>query len=128
MSFDLIREKVFARLAANYTDTGIAYENKEFDPVSGAAWIRATIQEADSSVAGLGSTNLYRNPGIISIQVFTKLGGGTKEGNDIAESIVSIFNGATFDGINCRASSIDRVGESEGWYQLNVTTPYYWDR
>lgn len=128
MSIDLVRENVFERFRLNYSKTEIGYENKKFTPVSGTAWVRISIQEADSNLAGLGSKRLFRNIGIISVQVFTAIGEGTKEANEIAESILGIFNGVSFDGITCRATSIDRVGETNGWYQLNATTPYYWDR
>lgn len=128
MSFEATRAAIAARMAT-YTDNPVAQENHEFTPpTDGTPWVRLNIIEGDSDIAGLGgAARLFRNTGVIICQVFTQEGKGTKEALDIADVLETLWSGASFNGITCRASSVARVGASGGWYQVNITTPYYWD-
>lgn len=129
MSFEATRALIAARLADNYVTYPIANENHEFSPPEdGTPWVRLFIVEGASDIAGLGgSTRLFRNTGIIVCQIFIQEGKGTKDALDIADVLDTLWSGASFNGITCRASSVTRVGTSDGWYQVNITTPYFWD-
>lgn len=93
---------------------------------NGSAWVRLSIQNGDSrQVATVGDK--WRHPGVLIVQVFTPVGQGDKEALIIADAVVSVFQGVTVSGIRFRATSINAVGPSDGWYQVNVTTDFEYD-
>jgi len=116
-------------MSSGYSTTPVAYDNHEFvKPTDGSSWVRFTILEGDSDLAGIGaSTRLFRNTGVIVCQVFIQAGKGSKPALDIIDVLTTLWSGASFNGITCRAASVARVGTDEGWYQVNLSIPYYWD-
>lgn len=129
MSFEQARNYIATKMDAEYATTVVAYDNHEFTPPNdGSSWVRLTVVEGESNIAGLGdSQRLFRNVGVIICQIFVQDGKGSKAALDIADILETIWGGASFNGITCRASSVTRVGADNGWYQVNVSTPYFWD-
>ncbi len=111
------------------TTTEIAYDNVEHTPgPTTISWVRLNVLTGDSIVAGLaGSVNLYRNVGVIVVQVFVKEGEGVRVALLLADTAAAIFRGTQVDGVLYRAPSVERIGPSDGWYQINVNIPFQWD-
>lgn len=69
-----------------------------------------------------------RNVGIININIFTKRNLGERKGRAVADMIFPIFARVSFNGIQTQAPTLAEVPFNEGWYQINITIPYQWDR
>ena len=135
MSIETERLTIEKHLRANWSQTKIAFENVKFDKPSDSKWISLTINNGSSSQITMGSsTPLNRHLGLISIQVFTPAGIGTKQAKEMARDVADIFRRRTFnisatETLLCREPNIQRVGvESDtGLYNLLVTIPFWRD-
>ncbi len=66
--------------------------------------------------------------GFISIAIFTKKNIGSRKGRVVADTIFPLFNRVTFNGIKTEAASLVQAGCNDGWFQINMTIPYRWER
>jgi hypothetical protein len=66
--------------------------------------------------------------GQILITIFTRMDVGSDIGRDVADDLFSIFNAVVFHGITTGAVSLIEVPPNNGWYQLNFSVPYRWQR
>lgn len=90
-------------------------------------FIRLTITPVSSEQRDVGG-NADRFEGLITVQVLIKAGLGSNLGRKIADEIYYAFNRANIDGLQCRSTYIDVFPNTQdGWYQINVNTPYYRD-
>lgn len=128
------------RFLANYTATPVAMgvAGPVIDPATKAivdqpdtsAWVRFLVRGARENQASLGgaSANVFRNLGVIMVQVFTPTRDGHAAGRALADSIGAIFRAQQFSGITCRAASVSESASIEGgWIQTNVDIPFYRD-
>ena len=99
------------------------YANPEF-----STWVRLTINPATTSQFTLGSNPIIRHNGVITVQVFQPEHSKRNVSRVFADAVSGIFNLQTLsidDGIlQCRESTLSRVGSVNEWYQLNVDTVY----
>tara|TARA_B100000700_G_scaffold189815_1_gene209176 strand:- start:43103 stop:43501 length:399 start_codon:yes stop_codon:yes gene_type:complete len=129
MTFDEIRIATESRLAS-WDGVPVAYDGVPNGPIvqaaidAGEAWVRLTIQHGDSRTAGLGSTPEVRRPGLIQCQVFTPDNQGSAEAYQIADSLAAQLQYYRSGALETLAASVQRVGPSNGWYQINVSTPF----
>ncbi|MAR74365.1 phage tail terminator-like protein [Halomonas sp.] len=129
MTFDKIRIAIESRMVA-WDGWPVAYDGAPSGPNVDAAianqepWVRLTIQHGDSFVAGLGSEPCVRRPGLIMCQVFTKDNHGSRQAYQIADALAAHLQLWRTGHLETLASSVQRAGPSDGWYQLNVSTPF----
>ena len=135
MSFDDERNSLESRFNtqwATYTtsaDVPIAWDNVEYAPVTGTTFIRFSVYPGDAYQVSLGDRPLHRVVGIIDIGIFVPQGQGTETARDLADIAAEIFRNwqDTTNKIRCRSPYLTRIGEEEGWFQMNVTVPYIRD-
>lgn len=108
-----------------------AFDNTAFAQPTTGPWVELTISAGESSAATVGSGGLIRNTGIINVQVFTDVLTGSVEAYNIADTATDIFRNQTFSGINCLATTLERVGVvlkgNKEVFQLQINTPYKHD-
>lgn len=127
MSFETTRRDIEKRLSDNWATTPIAFDNVDFKPENGSRWIRLRLLDGDVIRINIGEPGLFRHTGLISIELFGPTGEGSKTLRGYADTLASLFRDTNFNGITTREASITNVGESGGWYQINLTVPYYVD-
>jgi hypothetical protein len=135
MGFEIVRSAIESRLDTNWgSTTDIAWENVRFEATQDEYWIRPTILEGEAEQITLESTPLYRTIGLLTIGVFAPEGEGTAQARTHADSLAAIFRGAKFSGLTFWTPTITRAGTgvtqtgaNNGWFQLNVDTPFYYD-
>ena len=116
---------------ANWTRTLAVYDNDDTKGKPNESWIRLTIiqnahfSEYDGYFSFSPTTIRYR--GHIAIQLFVPLNVGHGVMNRLADEISQLLVNRGINGIQLKAPSIQRIGPSEGWFQVNIITPYYWD-
>ncbi|MBY6111218.1 DUF4128 domain-containing protein [Halomonas sp. DP1Y21-3] len=129
MTFDEIRIAIESRMVA-WDGVPVAYDGAPNGPSVDAAianqepWVRLTIQHGDSFIAGLGSEPCVRRPGLIMCQVFTKDNQGSRQAYQIADSLAAHLQFWRTGHLETLASSVQRVGPSDGWYQALLRTPF----
>ena len=128
MSIEHISTSVKARLAANYAETDIAYDNEYFSSIGKTAWIRLSMMPNTAVPTG---AKCYRELGFIVLSVFIKREVSTTEAYRLADVLSDVFKLKRFDGIITKLPSVKRVGisKSDGayWFQVNVFIEYYYD-
>jgi len=131
MSFETAGNTIRSRFATQFAliqpTVPIHYDNDAGDPPDSGPWVRLTILDGDASQVSLGATRRWRNPGVVTIQVFVEVGIGDGLAREIADDVAAIFRGVTVSGVIFRAPSIRRVGPDGKWYQVNVSTPFQFD-
>ncbi len=107
----------------------VAYDNAPFAiPSDGSKWVRLKVQSGPSARAALNaSAPLYRHIGLTIVQIFVKPLRGDKEIRQIAETVSAIFRGKTIGDCQFREPKVDPIGLQNGWYQWNVSVPFYRD-
>ncbi|MDP6698086.1 MAG: phage tail terminator-like protein [Candidatus Latescibacteria bacterium] len=113
----------------------VAYPNVEFDPDGTSydpdthqGWVRIGLSMGESYAAATGGTKKrYRNPGVLWVQVFTELNQGNKLALQIADDVATALRGVTVSGVVLLATSINEVGRSGPWYQVNANTRFRYD-
>ena len=126
MSFENECALLEARFATSWsTATPIAWDNVTYKPVAGTPFVRFRVINGFSSQKTTGPTPLYRSDGIVNISIFANLGGGRKAADLYSDRAAGIFRGWSSSGLTCRAPYVTRFGEEDGWYQINVTVPYF---
>lgn len=116
---------------ANWSETLAIYDND--DTIGGYedSWLRLTIIPSTNFNATDGYLTLspvvIRYTGYIAIQLFNPVNVGSGVNRRLTDEITKILRNKSINGINLKATSIQRIGIREGWYQTNIITPYYWD-
>ena len=94
MTYKAEQSAIEARFQANYTETPVKYDNVDYKPTAGVAWVELEVHTGDQmpiSLGGPGDT-LYRNTGIISIHVRTALNVGTQTGKTAPRHVLRLIN------------------------------------
>lgn len=115
----------------NLTDLSaeqIIFENmKSPNPDQYAEWVRFSVLFGESKRMQVGG-NGYRHPGIITAQIFLREGVGVNRGVELADIISNMFRDQIVNGVNLWVPSVIKVPVSDaGWFQVQVTTPFYFD-
>ena len=93
-------------------------------------WAYLEVIELSSDGQALGLTvNVYERTGILTIQLFSELGKGTKDINDLAERIRDVYNDLQLfptSDIQLRVTypEITHIGRVQDYYQMNVIIPW----
>ena len=120
MSLALVNKALESQLRTHWSDpNNIAWDNLNYVPKRGQKFIRTMLDVVDSEPLGMGCRRVYY---LLTIQVFTQRNIHSKEALNMADSIVSIYNGFEDASTKLYVSTISasRVGDEEEWYQWNV--------
>lgn len=109
----------------------VAWPDTEFTIPETNTWIRFNCQENDGRQVSMGDpgNNRFRHYGIVTIQIFQRLGAGSVDARTKAAAAMGIFMGAqTENGITFNEVSARQMGnDGHGFYQINVYAPFYYD-
>jgi hypothetical protein len=122
MSFVNERAYIEARLSANWATTPIDWENVDFDTPNNSPWIRLSVLNGESDRRNINSGK--RHLGLVVIQIFVPINTGTNTIRGYADTLAAVFEDQDFDDVECGIASIAIIGNSDVWYQVNVTIPY----
>lgn len=133
MSYSNIRKAIQGHIVTNLS-TGVvpidkrAWDNVDFTiPSDGSSWIRISVQNNISNHKSCGPNKLTRREGIVFIQVFVVKDSETDEANTIIDALVAIFETKLLAGVTFKSPNVREVGLSEGWYQINISVPFWAD-
>lgn len=91
-------------------------------------FVKCSINFGRSNKAEL-SKGMYRQVGILTVQAFALLGkNGERAALSLADAAAAIWRGAQVSPVIFQAPEVVTIGDNgEGWYQVNVINPFYWD-
>ena len=99
-----------------------------------AFWMRIAFGTGPTRLVDLRQTAISRFGGTFITQVFTKMGSGSGLALQVADACVDIFwalQREFMDGTTSikfrQPGQVQRIGESNGWYQVNVTAAFIRD-
>jgi hypothetical protein len=72
--------------------------------------------------------NITTINGLININVYASKESGSQLARTIADSVWPIYNATRFNGITTGAASLRELPITDGWYTLNLSIPYRWQR
>lgn len=127
-----------SRFSANFTAYPVKYENVDYIPTPGQAWVEVLVEDmrVERASVGTGLDALMRHHGLISINIYLPQNTGAAVGRGAADTIATIFRDAQFSGITCLEPRIRNIGSpmtsttqepKESWFVVNVATPFYRD-
>jgi hypothetical protein len=90
-------------------------------------WLRAAVRIGLNDLVGLGAKRLFRFSGVLFVQVFTRIGLGTRDPNTIVDEVIRAFRAVTENGITYRTPTPNHVGRMETEFQTNILCPFYSD-
>jgi Bacteriophage related domain of unknown function len=115
----------FSSLVTYYPDVvGVMPDTTE-------AHLRAFLDHQDErqvTLGGIGSRR-YRVTGIVTVQIFSPLGEGQVDSDQISGVVKTAFRGVNTgaDAIEFRRVRVVDVGRSGGWLQTNVVAEFEYD-
>lgn len=128
MTFDTERQVFEDRFSTNWTQTSVKWPNVKFTTKEHTEYVAFNNVTDESKEKSLGTDPvLYRYFGQIVIQIFVMPNSGATRALQLAELVADIWRSAKFSGITMESTSVVTVGIIEGWYQVDVISPYYRD-
>lgn len=107
------------------------FPNELFTPPNPVAyWARFTVRlgEEYRMDIGTGTTGgTYRIPGVLIVQLFYPQNKGNGTVLLKADSLAAKFRNWCGTTITCEAATVEEIGITEGYYQVNVTVPFRQD-
>ena len=123
MSIVTLRQDIETHLTTNFTAYPIKYENVSFKPPNNTPWIACHIKRNSLPTPEINQTN-YEVSGLLIIQVFTPLDSGTVESNSIVNTLATLYSNQSIINTWFKDAEIIDVGESDTWYQVNLSIPF----
>ena len=131
MSYEQARKDIQGHIATYLTavdSTKIAWDNVKFNiPTDKSEWCRVSVQNNISNHKSFGPNKRTRREGIIFVQVFCIENTNTLSLNQITDNVVEIFETKLLSGVKFQSPNVNEVGVSDGWFQVNISVPFYFD-
>lgn len=111
----------------HFNQTRTARENRNFTPPKTGVWIRVSVVGGINHIASMNDKPCVREVGTLIVQLFDRENTGTAELKRHADSLANHLSCQILgdDGeLELLAPSIINVGNSDGFYQINVSVPY----
>lgn len=94
-----------------------------------APWLRATVRHTarTPSTLGVQGNRRFRSSASLFVQVYTEVNTGLKSADDLAQAILDLFEGESFDGVSFTAGIPRETGPSGKYDQTVVELPFDYD-
>ena len=104
LNLNTVRQNIESRLAtemASNPTTTVVFGNQPFDPPSDTSFIQCLIEFTGSEYVTLGGTSNSTNSqtGVITFNIFTKIGIGLEDNLTLAKRIRDLYNRVILNGI-----------------------------
>lgn len=136
MSISSIRASIETRFRDNWLgtslDTNVRYTNVPFTPPLNESWVSLDVFFALSENRSINGDSIsVRRNGTIAVRCYAPMDSGAGALAQLSDEVVSIFENAQFDQIQCLSADIQHVGQPNlqgldpRWYVYMVTIPFY---
>jgi hypothetical protein len=124
MTPEEIRKEIHVYLDTNWSATGMALQNRAFDPPIDDYWIRATILPGEVIEGELGENGVGLRSGVLMIDVFGPRDVGTKQFFTYANQLEGLFRRKDLNGVLFGEPSTIDLGDEENWYHVQVSVNF----
>ncbi len=136
MNYDEARDQILGVFKAAWDTTEYAAIYPDVpDEVpqgeEGEAWARASVIHANghqASLAGENGARRWQRDGIVTIQIFARVGDGLTKAYELAQLVSDAFQDAKNLGVWFRNVRIKEVGNSGAFEQINVLANFTYDQ
>jgi hypothetical protein len=112
------------RWAALGDGSMIVFENVEYEPAVGTAYILFAIRPVESEWASPGSSDSI---GAVSIAVMSPTDAGPEANETLAAAVASCLARKSDSGVQFMEATIEPIGpDGAGFYQTNVRVPWWY--
>lgn len=131
-----IRKAISDAAVANGWTATLIYDNDASAvPADTAIWARVTVRPGERTRSSVGA-GLFRRTGLLIVQIFAPSGSGDGGALAFADQVAAEVDEATIGSgtpssptIRFRAVSTRTLGaDGMGWWQINVSAPWYTDQ
>lgn len=116
------REAIYQRFVDNYSATQFVFEGEQF-PDTPNEWVRLSVRHnarVQSTMGGTGNRR-FRASGLIVVQIYTQPNQGLRRGDGLGQSILGIYEGVGFSGIDCTTGLV-RESIPEDEYTVHIAS------
>jgi len=113
-------------LPAGYTSATVKLPNRNFNTPLDTKWLRPTVlvQISKEAEAGGGWT---RDEGEFIIDTFYPIGGDDLAQLAEAETIAALYRNKELNGVKCQESLVNINAIETSWYNVQITTNFYYE-
>lgn len=116
--------KILAARMATWTATPICWPNTPPLTALNTPWVRFTVVGGGDAYATISTGAAIAERGRVVVQIFAPSGTGDGTISTLRDGIAALFRKYTTSGLYCGAISEQCVGDSDGWYQINISSPW----
>ena len=118
-----------AYFASRWTSLGdgttVVYENLNYTPTTDTAYIAFGIRPVESAWVSPGWADSI---GAVVIAAMTPANEGPEAAEELAATIATCLGRQKDSGVQFDQATVENIGpDGQGWYQVNVRAPYYYD-
>ena len=99
--------------------------NETIEDSDSLPWARLTVNWFESVPSGNGGGTWMRRPGLITVDVFTKKGGGMKDSQSVIEHYTELFENTEFDDVKTFQSGTVKINDDPTWFINQVNINFY---
>lgn len=126
MTFVAQNQVLETRFGDNWTYTPIEWPNVKLSTAELTEYVAFDDVSDDKNESSIGSDPvLYRTEGMVVVRIFVKPNSGATRAIQLADLVADIWRSASFSGYTMKAPRLVKRGVVDGWYQVNVISPYF---
>lgn len=119
-----IRAYFSTRWASLGDGTAVVYENLNYKPVTDTAFLVFGIRPVESAWTAPGWADSI---GAVVIAAMTPANQGPEAAETLGATIATCLSRQEDSGVQFDEATVENIGpDSQGWYQVNVRTPYWY--
>lgn len=117
---------ILAARMKTWATTPICWPNT--DPLTSlnVPWVRFSVLSNGDAVSYITPGGTVAESGFVAVQVFVPSGTGDGTATTLSDSIATLFRNYSVSGVQCGTPRKQTVGDADGWYQINVTIPWFY--
>lgn len=131
MTYEANRKSIQGFFSSNFSGVAankIAWDNVDFTiPDDESAWVRCSVQHNGSNFVSFGPNRRTRRLGIVFIQIFVPENSETLIASQLTDNVVDVFETNSLGGVVFESPDVREAGVTRGWYQVNISVPFYFD-
>lgn len=122
-----IAQRLVSQLAIGHPTIKLLMPN-DVREVNEERWCYLTVKPGDTQQVSMGgASNRFRTVGVVTVGIMLKPDKGPGDALNLADDISGYLRNWKSGNLRLRAPTVQDLGLSGGWYQVNVIVPYQSD-
>ena len=123
-----IAQRLTSQLSVGHPSVKLLMPN-DVKEVNENLWCSLAVKPGDTKQVSMGdgSSRRFRTAGVVMVGIMLKPDRGSGEALSLADDIAGYLRNWKSGNLRLRAPTVQDLGLSGGWYQVNVIVPYQSD-